>query len=265
METVQHAGESTLAARVIELEKTLAERREHDERLQTSRAAADHALREAEQRIAKLEHQVRGAAKETTKLKEEIAAREQLVKHFKGSTEKLGRLDASLQDLDRKLSSASTQISSAQLRLHALRNKARAVKPVDGVSVAPETPCRKMIVAVDGKGRVNYPLRANDMTIGRAPESDIRILRDYVSRTHARIIMRGDSTFIEDLGSTNGVFVNFKAIKQRTELHDGDHIGLGDFINTGAVPELKYIDLHRPATTGRTTPASPRVTPTPRL
>lgn len=214
-------------------------------------------------RIRELEHQVRSAAKETTQLKDEIAAREQLVKRFKGSAQKLNRLGASLEGLDRKLSSASAQILSSQLRLRALQNNAPAVKPVDRVSVASETPCRKIIVAVDGEVRVNHPLRKNDMTIGRAPASDIRIPRAYVSRTHARIFMRGDRTFIEDLGSRNGVFVNYKVIKQSTELHDGDVIGLGDDIDLGGVPELKYIDLDRPATSGRTTPASPRVTRTP--
>ena len=55
------------------------------------------------------------------------------------------------------------------------------------------------------------------------------LVEDMVSRKHARIAMQGDQIWIEDLGSTNGTFVNGEKIK-RARLKEGDRVLIGTSI-----------------------------------
>jgi pSer/pThr/pTyr-binding forkhead associated (FHA) protein len=66
------------------------------------------------------------------------------------------------------------------------------------------------------------------ITIGRSASCDIQILTHFVSREHARLTVstRG-GVVIEDLGSTNGVFVNSVRV-DRHELHHGDVVTVGE-------------------------------------
>lgn len=61
------------------------------------------------------------------------------------------------------------------------------------------------------------------MVIGREPECDITIPSDEISRKHARIITRPGSVMIEDMGSSNGTFVNNQPV-QKAVVQEGDEI-----------------------------------------
>jgi len=61
-------------------------------------------------------------------------------------------------------------------------------------------------------------------TVGRAPESTLRLDENGISRVHARLVPSDSSVQIEDLGSTNGTFLNGKRILHG-EAHAGDEIG----------------------------------------
>jgi hypothetical protein len=52
------------------------------------------------------------------------------------------------------------------------------------------------------------------VTIGRSPASDLPLDDGFVSSTHARVFPRGQYFFVEDLGSTNGTFVNEKRVTE---------------------------------------------------
>ena len=65
-------------------------------------------------------------------------------------------------------------------------------------------------------------------TIGRKPNNDIHIENLSVSGKHARFITVGEDSFLEDLGSTNGTYVNGKLVKKHALLH-GDNITLGKY------------------------------------
>jgi Domain of unknown function (DUF4388)/FHA domain len=65
--------------------------------------------------------------------------------------------------------------------------------------------------------------------IGRSSDLEMVLVEDMVSRKHARISMQGDQIWIEDLGSTNGTFVNGEKIK-RTLLKEGDRVLIGTSI-----------------------------------
>jgi len=67
------------------------------------------------------------------------------------------------------------------------------------------------------------------IVIGRSSDLDMVLVEDMVSRKHARIAMQSDQIWIEDLGSTNGTFVNGEKIK-RARLKEGDRVLIGTSI-----------------------------------
>ena len=58
--------------------------------------------------------------------------------------------------------------------------------------------------------------------IGRSPASDLVLDDPYVSQTHARVVPRGQLHFVEDLGSTNGTFVNGREVVEAQLLLDAE-------------------------------------------
>jgi hypothetical protein len=68
------------------------------------------------------------------------------------------------------------------------------------------------------------------ISIGRDPGNDIVINHPQVSRQHARLVLRGGLMVLEDLGSTNGTFVNGMRLMAPHTLANGDQISLGDAV-----------------------------------
>jgi len=75
-----------------------------------------------------------------------------------------------------------------------------------------------------------FILDQDQLTIGRDPRNDIEISEPQVSRQHARITRQGQRMVIEDLGSTNGTFVNGMRLTSPHVLANSDVIGLGDTV-----------------------------------
>ena len=84
------------------------------------------------------------------------------------------------------------------------------------------------VLKEDGQNEV-FELRSlsgTDVIIGRTPDCTIRLTVDSVSRKHARVTLRNDEYHIEDMNSTNGVYVNgVKVVK--CVLRDSDQIEIG--------------------------------------
>lgn len=75
-----------------------------------------------------------------------------------------------------------------------------------------------------------FPLPENgEIVIGRSSELDMVLVEDMVSRRHAKITVTNAQIFIQDLGSTNGSFVNGEKIK-RARLNEGDRVLIGTSI-----------------------------------
>lgn len=95
----------------------------------------------------------------------------------------------------------------------------------------------KMIVSIDGVVIKEVQLTKDRTTLGRRPYNDIVIDNLAVSGEHAVMQMSGMDVFLEDLNSTNGTYVNGKAIKKQ-QLHNGDAIEIGKykikFVHEGA-------------------------------
>lgn len=65
-------------------------------------------------------------------------------------------------------------------------------------------------------------------TMGRSDSADIRVDDPFASSAHARIFNRGDFMFIEDMGSTNGTYLNGRALRSAERLKMADVIRIGD-------------------------------------
>ena len=78
-----------------------------------------------------------------------------------------------------------------------------------------------------------YPLGDGDTTFGREVDNTVVITSDQASRRHARIFVLSGSHVVQDLESTNGTFVNSKAIREQPLRH-------GDVIRVASTV-LKYV------------------------
>ena len=65
-------------------------------------------------------------------------------------------------------------------------------------------------------------------TLGRGEQCEIRLEDNFASTRHARLVPQGDAIVLEDLGSTNGTYLNGQALTGPQPLHDGDRIRIGD-------------------------------------
>jgi FHA domain-containing protein len=65
-------------------------------------------------------------------------------------------------------------------------------------------------------------------TLGRSDSADITVDDPFASSVHARVFPRGDFMFIEDVGSTNGTFLNGRQVRRPEQLKPADTIRIGD-------------------------------------
>jgi predicted component of type VI protein secretion system len=101
-----------------------------------------------------------------------------------------------------------------------------------------------------------YPVFADKMTIGRDPMSDIIFKDPEVSRRHVQFIRDSESYLVEDLGSTNGTFVDGKRLTgQAMSLQVGQEVALGGAITLIFETADSQIDLA--ALSNNSIPASP--------
>jgi pSer/pThr/pTyr-binding forkhead associated (FHA) protein len=108
-------------------------------------------------------------------------------------------------------------------------------------------------------------LREGSLLAGRLPECDVMIDDGLVSRMHARISVRDDSVVVEDLHSTNGVYVNGTRITHSALLREGDRllIGTTEISLFEARPDARVAPLRaRRDDAARSVPAIP---PSPRV
>ena len=77
---------------------------------------------------------------------------------------------------------------------------------------------------------LRFALQQDQVTIGRSAGNELVLADAEVSRRHARVLRRADGYAVEDIGSTNGTFVNGQRISHLTLLQDGDTIDLGDTV-----------------------------------
>lgn len=135
----------------------------------------------------------------------------------------------------------------------------------------------KLVVKFDNDVIDHVELKQGDMKIGRKPGCDIHLDNLAVSGEHANIFTIGEDSFVQDMGSTNGTFINNKRITKH-HLRNGDTVVIGKYslvflseaatkvkedfaktviINPGMIPSM-------PATAS-VAPAASVAAPTPRV
>ena len=101
----------------------------------------------------------------------------------------------------------------------------------------------RILLAQKGETAIERELKPGRLVIGRTPDNDLQIDSKFISRHHCQIVTQPDSCVIEDLNSTNGIYVMSKRVR-RHNLNDGDVVHVGQH-------EIMYIDervpRHRPS------------------
>lgn len=257
VEGQRHVFDAQLREREAMLDEAhaaLRERAEARERIGAELAAAIARAEKAEQRLAaRLEPSITAspAAPAASVLPAlpapEATAAQNVDPELPG---RLASLEAELADSRAQLDSLRQKLSGAQQAERSLRaeldNRARATSAgaavpwpaaedeptiassaVTGIAgAAPMVESEFLLVRTTGEVGIVHVL-GRRTTIGRTPDNDLRVDADHVSRHHCVVLISPDHAIVEDLNSTNGVYVNGARVMRR-ELREGDLITIGE-------------------------------------
>ena len=110
----------------------------------------------------------------------------------------------------------------------------------------------KLILKFESAVIKEIPMTSSLVTVGRKPDNDVVIDHPAVSGHHCKIMLQGDTYFVEDLNSTNGTLVNDKKII-KAGIHDQDLIGI-------AKHSIQFVEDRSSISAA---PATPAVSPAP--
>ncbi len=113
-------------------------------------------------------------------------------------------------------------------------DEAELALPENEPAAVPDAP--QLIVTSNGSVIGEIRMKKSRLLIGRSDHNDISISSRFISRHHALLVRHGSSTFLMDLNSTNGTFVNAKRVSNHVLLHD-DVISMGQH-------KIKFNDPH---------------------
>jgi pSer/pThr/pTyr-binding forkhead associated (FHA) protein len=85
----------------------------------------------------------------------------------------------------------------------------------------------KKLTVVEGPAKGKTLDLGSELTIGRADKCHLVLDDTYVSQIHARIFAKGETYVLEDLGSTNGTYLNRRRITSPSEVQRGDKVKIG--------------------------------------
>lgn len=158
----------------------------------------------AQRRVARFETDLADHASVADTLREQLRSAESANESLRGDL-------AAAEDLIRSRESELAQLAARQAR-------------VESSEPAPDTR-ERMLVRTEGDEGIVHVL-GRRTTVGRTPDNDLRIDADYISRHHAVVLNAAGGTIVEDLDSTNGVFVNNVRVARR-QLNPGDLVTFG--------------------------------------
>jgi FHA domain len=101
-----------------------------------------------------------------------------------------------------------------------------APAPKGGAKKSSKAPRKAVVVEGDNMKGKSFDLN-HEIVIGRGEKCHVILDDSYVSQVHARLYPRGTSVVVEDMGSTNGTYLNRKRVSSPTELKRGDKVKIG--------------------------------------
>jgi pSer/pThr/pTyr-binding forkhead associated (FHA) protein len=107
--------------------------------------------------------------------------------------------------------------------------QAKQGKPARSSRRRPTGPPRLVLVEPAARVGAAYDV-TTELTVGRAPGCSIVLDEQYVSQVHARVFVREGQVFVEDLGSTNGTWVNGSRAMGQMPARPGDRIQIGNVV-----------------------------------
>jgi hypothetical protein len=216
--------------RVTTLQRTIAEQAENiglleqevrDKAEALSRMDGD--VRAAEEAMLRLESQVRQKGEQLTGVQRSCEEQRTQIRHLQDT---LAARDASIQRLEAELRASSDIIGNIQRDIRRLSTGDAPLSPATSAPPTQEVQAR-LLVRIDGETEVVHVINKRTTCIGRTDDNDIAVDTKYISRHHARILSGPNYTVVEDLGSTNGVYVNNRRVTRRHNIVDGDIVMVG--------------------------------------
>lgn len=125
----------------------------------------------------------------------------------------------------RVLRAVWTEIRGPKVVTAAPRRAQREAKRADRKAAAVQL---AIVEPTAQKGR-RYDL-ADELTVGRAAGCQVTIDDTYASQLHARVFARDGQLFVEDLGSTNGTYLNRKKVQGPQVMRRGDRLQVGNTV-----------------------------------
>jgi chromosome segregation ATPase len=193
------------------------------------RAAADH-----EEALQALHEQLRAAQLGNESLRGDLAAAEDLIRTMEREQQqravRIARLESNEIALRARLATAE---HLGEKRAAGVRDAAAEMMGTGGEagaaalrgSATGRDSMVRLLVRTEGDTGIVHLLRRTT-TIGRTPDNDLCIDADFISRHHAVVLVSAFGAVIEDLNSTNGVFVNGVKVGRR-QLCEGDLVTIG--------------------------------------
>jgi chromosome segregation ATPase len=213
------AQETQLAALTAQLAtqaQTLATEVERNRANQERLAVAENDLRVSEEAINRLESDLRAR---NMRVEELVRINTQMQSDIADARLWLGERDSLMQRLETETANSAALVDNMQRSIRSLGPGSTGTQELPR-----EQGARLLVRSHDGHEVVHVLSRKT--TIGRTPDNDLQIEASFISRHHAVLLVNGNQTLIEDLNSTNGVYVNGHRVS-RENLNDGDLVMIG--------------------------------------
>ena len=232
--TAQRARADELQATLERTQAEIAVVQQQHDTAKRGIAGLEHDAADHSEVLRVLHEQLRTAQLTIESLRGDLAAAEDLIRTHESEQQqrasRITRLEGSEAALRARLASAERLAAERAARPGSAAAELLAATGDFDAPGARPTPAPldgqlRLLVRTEGDTGIVHLLRRTT-TIGRTPDNDLCIDEEFISRHHAVVLVAATGTVLEDLNSTNGVFVNGARITRR-QLSEGDLVTIG--------------------------------------